>query len=153
MANNNKKNNKKKNNKNNTIKRNSKNKGGRPKKEIDWNVFENLCAIQCTLENIAGVLSVSGDYIEYKCKDKYRMSFSEVFKIKRQRGLISLRRKMYQVAMGDEDKDVAPNVTMLIWLSKNWLDFKDKKEWSGDEHAPIIVEVVKAKMKNYPEDK
>ena len=32
-------------------------KGGRPRKEIDQHTFEGLCEIQCTLEEIAGVLT------------------------------------------------------------------------------------------------
>lgn len=32
---------------------------GRPQKEIDKKIFENLCGLQCTLEEIAGVFDCS----------------------------------------------------------------------------------------------
>ena len=34
---------------------------GRPKKEIDKKIFENLCGLQCTLEEIAGVFDCSAE--------------------------------------------------------------------------------------------
>ena len=44
---------------------------GRPKKEIDKKIFENLCGLQCTLEEIAGVFDCSADTIERWCKREY----------------------------------------------------------------------------------
>ena len=43
------------------------------------------------------------------------MSFSEVYKEKRTRGMASLRRLQFDAAKGG-------NVTMLIWLGKQWLN-------------------------------
>jgi len=56
------------------------NKGGRPRKEIDQSFFEGLCEIQCTLEEIAGVLRVSQDTVERWCKRTYELGFADAYK-------------------------------------------------------------------------
>ena len=38
--------------------------GGRPRIEIDWAEFDRLCAVQCTLAELAAHLGVSEDTIE-----------------------------------------------------------------------------------------
>lgn len=88
-------------------------KRGRPLKEIDQKSFENLCVLQCTLEEICGFLEVSDKTLEKWCKRTYGMNFSEVFAQKRSKGKISLRRYQFQMA--------AKNPTMAIWLGKQWL--------------------------------
>ena len=97
----------------------------RPRKEIDFNEFEKLCAMQCTAEEIAGWFSVSVDTIERRVKEHYDCGFAEIFKEKRGTGKISLRRAMFQ-------KAIEGNTAMLIWLSKNYLGMSDKQEISSD---------------------
>ena len=70
----------------------------RPKKEIDQKQFENLCGLQCTLEEICGWFDVCSDTLEAWCKRTYKRSFSEVFKQKRGAGKISLRRSQWRLA-------------------------------------------------------
>lgn len=50
----------------------------RPRKEIDQKQFENLCGLQCTLEEICGWFDVCSDTLETWCKRTYKRSFSEV---------------------------------------------------------------------------
>ena len=89
-------------------------KRGRPLKEIDKKQFENLCVLQCTLEEICGFFEVSDKTLENWCKRTYDgMNFSEIFAQKRSKGKISLRRYQFQMA--------AKNPTMAIWLGKQWL--------------------------------
>ena len=97
-----------------------KNKGGRPRKRIKREQFEGLCAIQCTLDEMEGVLGCCGDTIEKWCKETYGKGFSEVFAEKRGVGRASLRRYQYQMAQ--------KNPTMAIWLGKQWLGQTDKQE-------------------------
>ena len=87
----------------------------RPRKEIDQNQFENLCGLQCTLEEICGWFGVT---------DKTLDSCSEVFKQKRGAGKISLRRSQWRLAEN--------NATMAIWLGKQYLGQTDKPEESID---------------------
>lgn len=99
--------------------------GGRPRKEIDKKIFENLCGIQCTQEEICAFLEVSDKTLTAWCKCTYGKSFSEVFSEKRGLGKISLRRAQYEKALEG-------NPTMLIWLGRQYLGQVDKPEDSVD---------------------
>lgn len=90
---------------------------GRPKKEIDKKIFENLCGLQCTLEEIAGVFDCSVDTIERWCKREYRETFAEVYKKHSAKGKTSLRRIQFKLA----EKSAA----VAIFLGKNYLGQKD----------------------------
>lgn len=92
----------------------------RPRKEIDQEHFEKLCSIQCSEEEIAGFFSVSVDTIERWCKRTYGKSFAETFAVKRQAGKISLRRTQWKLA--------EKNVSMAIWLGKQYLGQKEQQE-------------------------
>ena len=83
--------------------------------------FDKLCNFQCTLEEIASFFDCSPDTIENRCKQEFGMNFSELFRQKRSQGRISLRRAQWKIALGG-------NVTMLIWLGKQYLDQKDKSD-------------------------
>ena len=90
---------------------------GRPQKEIDKKIFENLCGLQCTLEEIAGVFDCSADTIERWCKREYGETFAEVYKKHSAKGKTSLRRIQFRLA----EKSAA----MAIFLGKNYLGQKD----------------------------
>ena len=94
-----------------------KNKGGRPRKEINQDQFEKLCGIMCTLPEIAGIFDCSEDTIERWCKRTYNKSFAETFKIYSAAGKASLRRTQFKLA----EKSAA----MAIFLGKNYLGQKD----------------------------
>lgn len=92
-------------------------KMGRPRKEIDQDQFEKLCGLQCTETEISSWFMVSEDTLERWCKRTYNKTFAEVFKEKRERGLISLRRSQFKLA--------EKSATMAIFLGKNYLGQKD----------------------------
>jgi hypothetical protein len=98
-----------------------KNKGGRPTKSINLVELSKLCAMQCTEAEIAGWFDVSVDTIERRVQELTGMSFADYFKQKRGRGKVSIRRKQMQMALDG-------NVTMLIWLGKQYLEQKDKQD-------------------------
>ena len=85
----------------------------RPRKEIDQKQFENLCGLQCTLEEICGWFGCCTDTLEAWCKRTYKQGFSEVFRQKRGLGKISLRRSQWRLA--------EKNANMAIWLGKQYL--------------------------------
>lgn len=89
----------------------------RPRKEINQKQFENLCGLQCTLEEICGWFDVCSDTLETWCKRTYKRSFSEVFAQKRGAGKISLRRSQWRLA--------EKNATMAIFLGKQFLGQRD----------------------------
>lgn len=89
----------------------------RPRKEIDQKQFENLCGLQCTLEEICGWFGVTDKTLDGWCKRTYRASFSEVFRQKRGLGKVSLRRSQWRLA--------EKNACMAIWLGKQYLGQRD----------------------------
>lgn len=83
----------------------------RPLKIIDEDAVRKLASIQCSYEEMAAVL---------KCDPKTLSNrFSQAIKEGRSQGRMSLKRKQYEMAMGG-------NITMLIWLGKQYLEQSDK---------------------------
>lgn len=97
-----------------------KNKGGRPRAQINKKQFESLCGIQCTKEEICAVLDVTDKTLEKWVKDTYNAGFSEVFKAKREYGKASLRRAGFQLAQ--------KNAAVHIFYAKNHLGMTDTIE-------------------------
>ena len=90
---------------------------GRPKKEIDQEQFEKLCAIQCTKFEICSWFDVTDKTLEHWVNNTYGRHFSEVFAEKREAGKISLRRSQWRLA--------EKNASMAIFLGKNYLGQED----------------------------
>lgn len=93
---------------------------GRPPKELDKKQFEKLCALQATIEEIAGFFDCDEDTVNAWCKRVYGETFSVVFKSKSAQGKLSLRRTQFKLA----EKSAA----MAIFLGKNMLGQTDKIE-------------------------
>lgn len=94
---------------------------GRPIKQISRQQFEALCQIQCTQEEICSVLDVDHKTLDKWCRRTYNSNFSQIFKVKRQNGHASLRKSQWDSAKGG-------NVTMQIWLGKQYLGQSDKAQ-------------------------
>lgn len=112
-------------------------KGDTPAQDkIDKKQFENLCGLQCTLLEICDFFDVEDDTLNSWCKKIYGTTFSEVFKIKRGKGQISLRRTQWKLA--------EKNPTMAIFLGKQYLGQTDKVETTGEMRVmpTIKMEVV-----------
>lgn len=107
-------------------------KDGRPRAHIDKQTFDNLLAIGCQLRECAEVLGVSEDIIESWCKHEQQLSFLDYRRQKASKGHANVRRKQYEVAMDG-------NVSMLIWLGKNWLKQSDKIEHSGPGGEALTI--------------
>lgn len=97
----------------------------RPRKEIDSKIFENLCKLQCTREEICSFLDVTDKTLETWCKRTYGECFSLVFAKKREGGKISLRRAQFRLA--------EKNAAMAIFLGKQYLGQSDNPERSDDQ--------------------
>ena len=106
---------------------------GRPRKEIDKKIFENLCGLQCTLEEIAGVFDCSADTIERWCKREYKQTFAEVYKKHSAKGKTSLRRIQFKLA----EKSAA----MAIWLGKQYLN-QNETPTTDDETLAKLDELL-----------
>ena len=98
----------------------------RPKIKLNYELIEKLSTIQCTQEEIASMVGVSVDTLQRDSE------FCGIYKKGIEGGKMSLRRLQWKLA----DKG---NVTMAIWLGKQYLGQTDKQEFSGDDSRPIIV--------------
>lgn len=115
-------------------------KNGRPQIKINWEEFDKLCALQCTLAEISSWFQCSEDTIERACKRDQKMGFADYFRQKASKGLISLRRKQYELAMtGDK--------IMLIWLGKQYLGQKDKSENTYNFSDGLAERMAKARKR------
>lgn len=98
----------------------------RPKIKLDYELIIKLSHIQCTQVEIASMLEVSVDTLQ---RDK---KFCGIYKKGIEEGKMSLRRLQWKLVNKG-------NVTMAIWLGKQYLGQKDKQEFSGDKEQPFIV--------------
>lgn len=111
--------------KNLSIKNQIKDKGGRPPKEVNFKIFEGLCKIMCTEEEICSIVGVCADTLNVKLKEHYGEGFSEIYKKFSAFGKASLRRVQFRLAR------TKPG--MAIWLGKQYLGQKDRMEVSLEE--------------------
>jgi hypothetical protein len=84
----------------------------RPKKQIDEKLLANLSQIHCTLEEMSSILGVSIDTLERR--------YAALIKENRDKGKMSLRRKLYEMALQKN------NLGAIIWLSKQHLGMSEK---------------------------
>ena len=115
---------------------------GRPKKVLnDYGIetIEKLSAMQCTDEEIAAVMDISVDTLTRECNAK---SFADAKKRGKENGKASLRRLQYKQA----EKG---NVSMLIWLGKQYLGQRDVQEvQTADNGVTINVHPATKESKN-----
>lgn len=105
---------------------------GRPLKKFDYELFEKLCGIQCTAEEICAVMEISQDTLVRRTKLKYKKTFADVFKQKREAGKSSLRRTQWVKAMEG-------SIPLLIFLGKNYLGQSDKNELEQSKPVEISL--------------
>lgn len=90
---------------------------GRPPKEVNWDLFKELCEIHCTMEEISHILDIDDDVLRGKIKAKFGTTFQEAHKKFSATGKRNLRRDQFKLAKR--------NAAMNIWLGKQYLDQKD----------------------------
>ncbi len=113
------------------------NKGGRPKKPIDMEMVSKLAMIHCTMEEIASFFDVHVDTL------RNREGFLDVYKRGMDDGKKSLRRMQFTSA----EKG---NVTMQIWLGKQYLKQRDQVVDVNEEQERLdkIVDAIKSNLKS-----
>ena len=100
---------------------------GRPRLKIDLNILANLAQIGCPDYEIAKILNISPRTLS--------RNYAEFIDENREKGKASLRKKMWDKALKND------NTMMQIWLSKNYLGFKDKIETTDvKEPIPLVIE-------------
>lgn len=106
----------------------------RPCKEIDIKAFENLCGLQCTKDEICAFFEVTDKTLENWCKRTYKTGFSDVFRQKRGKGKISLRRAQFRLA--------GKNASMAIFLGKQYLGQSDHPGGGEEEDKNNLLSVL-----------
>ena len=108
----------------------TKNKGGRPKAEINLEQVSLLAKYGCTHQEIAAVIGISYSTWKRHLKDNPQIKESltdGALQLK-----ANLRRKQIELALkGDK--------TMLIWLGKNILGQADKQHIEQQNLEPLII--------------
>lgn len=108
----------------------------RPKAKIDPETVEKLAAIHCTVDEMASVLGCDRRTLQRR--------FALAMENGRNKGKMSLRRKQYELATGG-------NVPMLIWLGKQLLEQRDRREMTiedmSKERFDQFLEGVAARIK------
>lgn len=105
--------------------------GGRCRKILNSygiETIEKLASMQCTDEEMAAVLDITVDTL---CNENNRKAFSEAKKRGKEHGKASLRRLQYKQA----EKG---NVSMLIWLGKQYLGQRDVQEVQTADNGVTI---------------
>lgn len=114
------------------------NKGGRPKKKIDIRMFETMCGIQCTKDEICDILDIDEKTLTRWCKETYNMGFSEIYKKKSATGKMSLRRMQWKLA--------ERSYAMAIFLGKQYLGQRDVPEL--EEKANGVLDELTEAIRN-----
>lgn len=123
---------------------------GRPNFEFgpkEKALFETLMGIDFVrAENICDVLGCCQDTLVKWIKEEYGCTFSDLRVTKRENMKLKLAAKQYETAMKG-------NVPMQIWLGKQWLDQREKKEVVAElthkedpEKAQKILEQIKSQL-------
>lgn len=97
----------------------------RPRLQIDTKLLEGLSEIGCTDTEIATLVGCSVDTINRR--------FAEILS----KGRKTMRMKLRRAQIREAEKG---NVTMLIWLGKQYLDQADKSE-ATITHKEFEVEI------------
>ena len=118
-----------------------KKKAGRPKKHLDWEQVQELCYIQCTIEEICNVVKVSRPVLYDRAVKELGRELPTLIKEWSAGGKKSLRRVMFYNAV---EKN---NTTMQIWLSKQYLGMSDKIETDTSDESKNIAAEMKALAK------
>ena len=100
--------------------------------EKTHNQFKEMCALQCTMEEICGIFNISKDTLRDRIKKAFgpEVDFPTIFKDYSAGGKMSLRRCQFKLAQ--------KSAAMAIFLGKNYLNQVDVKTLD-DVNKPITI--------------
>ena len=93
----------------------------RPKADIDWHKVDKYLQAHCDGVGIAGLLGIDPETLYRACQRDHKIGFSEYSAQKKSEGKELLKAKQFETAMSG-------NVSMQIWLGKQYLGQRDKTE-------------------------
>jgi hypothetical protein len=97
----------------------------RKKFEIDWNKVDEYLIAQCSGSSIASILGCHENTLYDRCRIDKNVEFMTYSAKKKAEGKEVLRKNMFDLAMKG-------NITMNIFLSKQYLGFTDKTSMNLD---------------------
>jgi len=121
-----------------------KNKGGRPKKQINYELLSKLCKMQCTGDECASVLDMSYESLNNKLKAECHGGFLDYYKRFASEGKASLRRMQWKTAESGSH-------VMQIWLGKQYLGQRepDRIEHNNPESTADSVRAFGEILRNF----
>ena len=106
----------------------------RKKIEIDWKFVDEKLANFWEGTEVAAHLGVDRHTLERRIQEKYKVSFGTYKAQKRARGEAVLRELQLRTAMSG-------NVTMQIWLGKQYLGQKDKTDYTTKGQSLSTIQI------------
>jgi hypothetical protein len=88
-----------------------------PLTEEQWQLFEDLCGIMCTIEEICSILRIKEYVLDDRIKKKFDCSLIDMHRVLCDTGKMSIRRSQMEIGK--------TNATMAIWLGKVYLGQRD----------------------------
>ncbi|MBA7527668.1 hypothetical protein ES705_19846 [subsurface metagenome] len=115
----------------------------RKKIEIDWNVVDEKLSNFCEGTEIAEHLGIHKETLYDAVKKKYKTDFSDYKAQKRAKGEMILRELQMKSAKEG-------NITMQIWLGKQYLNQTDKADYTskGESLRPLEISVDSSEIKD-----
>jgi hypothetical protein len=110
-------------------------KSGPKERPIDWQIVDALLGVGATCTDVAGILDMSTETLDRRVKREKKIDFQKYRDLKMGKMRGNLLKKQYDVAM-------TGNVTMLIWLGKQYLGQSDKIETDTTENVTVNVKKV-----------
>ena len=111
---------------------------GRKKAELDYTVIDTALFYGATLTQLQYLLERKGNKVSTKTiervvlRDK-KMKFTEYRDYHHNGAKLKLSQKQFEVAMSG-------NVSMLIWLGKQWLGQRDQHDIETKNENKIVIE-------------
>lgn len=103
----------------------------RKKIHIDWEIVNELLEAGCNGQEVSAYLGVTDDTLNNRCKEVYKLVFSEYAIKYKNKGNGMLRIAQFKSAL-------AGNVNMQIWLGKQRLNQYEQIQATSDLTINII---------------
>jgi len=109
--------------------------------DINWDKVIMMLQAHCSGTEIAAKLGIHEKTLYSRCKKDQKLDFISFKAQKRESGKTILKMSQFESAVKDK------NIAMQIWLGKQLLGQRDKKDIEQKNINPIEVEIIENKSK------
>lgn len=112
----------------------------RKPRPIDWEKISRLFEAGANIVQVAAKMQIDRQYLYRRCEEDNGMHLSDFMRNSRDTGDTLIKVAMFKKAMTGDN-------TMLVWLSKNRLGYRDKQDVTSDGKslAQMKIEVIDKK--------